>query len=332
MLGFKRIFLLCVTALLAFQSHAFLSIFGGDSKEIKIAHYWPETHPHHVALEQFKANVEERTDGELTVSIFPNATLGTEKQMINSTRNGTVQAAIFGSLMQDLDYKLGFVEMPFLFRDYDHVQKFYDSEVSKDIEKTFEDYNVKHLANIILGFRVISSNKPIASPDDYKGVRLRIPNASTFVAMSNNLGVNAQTMAYTEVFTALEQGVVDAQENPLSSIKSQGFHEVQKYIVVTNHMFTSLNLGMNKDFYDSLTDEQKAIIDDESKKFGTLASELTIEENDSTLAYFKEQGLEVIEPSEEFYNWNVSAVAPIYEDTFKKYAWSKDYVDTIRGL
>ncbi|MCF7352967.1 TRAP transporter substrate-binding protein [Vibrio sp. CK2-1] len=331
MLKFKKLLLILI-CLIPLQSYAFMGLFDNDKVEIKIAHYFPDNHPHHQALLKFKQNVEQRSDGHIEVKIFSNAALGNERQMINGIRNGTIQAALFGSLMQDLDYKLGFVELPFLFRDYEHVQKFYDSDVAKEISITFEAYGVKHLSDAVLGFREITSNKPINSPEDYKGIRLRIPNATTFVSMANQLGVNAQTMSFTEVFTALEQGVVDAQEGPVSIIKSQGYYEVQKYVIVTNHMFTSINFGMNKKFFEQLTSEQQVIIEEEAASFGKLASKLTIAENESTMDFFKDHGMEIIYPNKEFVQWNQKSVEPIYKEVYENYPWSRSYIDRIRNL
>ena len=108
------------------------------------------------------------------------------------------------------------------------ARKVLDSDVGAEIAKVFEEHGVKHLAYSASGFRVISSNKKIEKPEDYGGLRMRVPNVAMFLEMAGLLGVNGQAMAFTEVFTALEQGVVDAQENPMSLIKAQGFYEVQK--------------------------------------------------------------------------------------------------------
>lgn len=332
MFKFKKLVTSFILVILSFNCYAFFGLFEGDKVEMKIAHYFTDNHPHHIALMEFKKNVETRTNGEVEIKIFSNAALGNERQMINGIRNGTIQAALFGSLMQDLDYKLGIVEMPFLFRDYEHVLKFYESDIEKDIATTFEKYGVKHLSNAMLGFREMTSNSVIDSPEDYKSVRLRVPNAATFVTMAKLLGVNAQAMSFTEVFTALEQGVVDAQEGPISIIKAQGYYEVQKYIVMTNHMFTSINFGMNKDFFDGLTNQQQLIVQEEAEKFGKRASELTVAENNQTLDFFSKHGMTILTPSDELKKWNEDAMGPIYTETFKKYPWSKSFIEKIRDL
>lgn len=324
-----KTFIASSVALSSISAQAF---WGDDTTTIKVAHYFNEQHPQHIALQHFEKEVEEKSQGKIDVKIFPNAQLGSEEQMINGVRNGTIEVILFGSLMQNLDPRLGFTETPFLIRDYDHARKVLDSNVGMEIADVFSDYGVKHLAYSASGFRVISSNKKIEKPEDYKGVRMRIPNVSTFVEMSKLLGVNAQTMAFTEVFTALEQGVVDAQENPMSLIKAQGFYEVQKYIIESNHMFTALNLGMNKNFFDNLNEEQKEIVLEAAAHYSQESWDLVVQDNEKTKQYFIDNGVEVLTPSKEFTAWNQKAMEPLYENMYKKYSWSKGYVDEIREM
>lgn len=328
-----KILIIKLTIILSIISSMSANAFWGpDKKTIKIAHYFNEQHPQHIALKNFEKEVEQESNGEIDVKIFPNAQLGAEEQEINGVRNGTIEIALFGSLMQNLDPRLGFFETPFLIRDYDHAKKVLRSNIGEDVAKIFEDYGVKHLAYTASGFRVISSNKKIEKPEDYKGVRMRIPNVAMFVEMANLLGVNPQSMSFTEIFTALEQGVVDAQENPMSLIKAQGFYEVQKYIVESNHMFTSLNLGMNKKFYDDLTEQQKKIIDKAALHFSEESWDMVVIDNKATKKFFIDNGVTIITPSKEFSDWNQNAMKPLYENLYKKYDWSKSYVKEIKDM
>ncbi len=320
---------LAATSLTSLSANAF---FGSDKVTLKVAHYFNEQHPQHIALKQFEKEVEAQTDGKVDIKIFPNAQLGSEEQMINGMRNGTIEIALFGSLMQSLDPKLGFTEMPFLIRDYPHARKVLDSEVGDEIADVFSHYGVEHLAYTASGFRVISSNKKIEKPEDYRGVRMRVPNLAIFVEMGKLLGVNAQTMAFTEVFTGLEQGVVDAQENPMSLIKAQGFYEVQKYIIETNHMFTALNLGMNKKAFDELDDDQKAVIKKAAANYSQNSWNAVVEDTQKIKQFFIDNNVTVITPTPEFTKWNQDAMKPLYDGIFKKYDWAEGMTDKIRAL
>ncbi|BFN33657.1 TPA: TRAP transporter substrate-binding protein [Vibrio harveyi] len=321
-----------IASLLAVTSLSANAFFGSDKVTLKVAHYFNEQHPQHIALQQFEKEVEAASDGKIDIKIFPNAQLGSEEQMINGMRNGTIEIALFGSLMQSLDPKLGFTETPFLIRDYPHARKVLDSDVGQEIAGVFRNFGVEHLAYSASGFRVISSNKKIEKPEDYKGVRLRVPNLATFVEMGNLLGVNPQTMAFTEVFTGLEQGVVDAQENPMSLIKAQGFYEVQKYIIETNHMFTALNLGMNKKAFDELTEDQQAIIRKAAANYSQASWNAVVEDTQKIKQFFIDQGVTIITPTPEFTKWNEDAMKPLYDNIFKKYDWAQDYTNRIRAL
>ncbi len=299
--------------------------------KLKLAHYFAETHPQHVALQAFASEIKEKSDGEIVVTVFPNAQLGTEEQMVNGTRNGTIEMSLIGNLVQNLDHKMGLFETPFLLRNYEHARDVLNSDIGDKVAEVFENFDMQHLTYSVSGFRVISSNKKIDKPEDYKGLRLRIPNNQVFVEMGTLLGVNPQTMAFTEVFTALEQGVVDAQENPMGLIKAQGFYEVQKYIIETNHMFTNLNLIMNKKKYDKLSDTEKQIIAEAAENYNKLSWELVEADNNETKEYFKEYGLEVIEPSDDFIKWNQNAMTPLYENLYEKYDWAQDIVERIKA-
>ncbi len=324
----KQLNTFMMAPLLLVSATSYAGLFGSDTT-IKIGHYFAESHPQHIALQEFEKAVEEKSNGEIDVKIFPNAQLGSEEQLINGMRNGTIEMALFGSLMQNLDPKLGFTETPFLIRDYDHARKVLDSDVGEEIAGVFEEHGVKHLAYSVSGFRVISSNKKIEKPEDYNGLRIRVPNVAMFLEMADLLGVNGQAMAFTEVFTALEQGVVDAQENPMSLIKAQGFYEVQKYIIETNHMFTSLNLGINKSFYDDLTQEQQQIISEAAEQYSINSWSAVVKDNSQTKAFFVEQGVQVLTPSDELAQWNQEAMKPLYQNMFKRHAWAEDMTNRI---
>ncbi|BCL73521.1 putative TRAP-type C4-dicarboxylate transport system, periplasmic component [Vibrio nigripulchritudo MADA3029] len=326
----KQLKTLMISPLLLVSAVSHAGLFGSD-KTIKIGHYFAESHPQHIALQQFEKEVEEKTNGDIDVKIFPNAQLGSEEQLINGMRNGTIEVALFGSLMQSLDPRLGFTETPFLIRNYDHARKVLDSDVGTEIAGVFEEFGVKHLAYSVSGFRVISSNKKIEKPEDYGGLRMRVPNVAMFLEMAGLLGVNGQAMAFTEVFTALEQGVVDAQENPMSLIKAQGFYEVQKYIIETNHMFTSLNLGINKAFFEGLTAEQQKVVTEAAAKYSTNSWQAVVKDNDATKAFFVEQGVEVITPSDELVKWNQDAMKPLYQNMFKRHPWAEDMTNRVRA-
>lgn len=297
---------------------------------VKLGHYNSDTHPSNIALvEVFKKEVEEKTNNRFEVRIYPNNQIGGEDQVLNGIRNGTIEMGITGGLLQNVDPLFGVWELPNLFSSNEEAHKVFESEVGQDIAKKMEKYGIKLLAYGMNGFRVVSSNKKIEKFEDFDGLRLRVPLNSQFVAWANSLGVAPQSMPLSEVFTSLEQNVIDAQENPYQLIKDSGLYEVQKYIVETNHIFTPGLLQMSKKFWDKLSKEDQAIFVEASKKYNDKEWELAIDAEDKTKAFLKDKGLEIIIPDEQFKQKMYQAGQVIYDDYYKKHEWAKDLIERI---
>lgn len=302
----------------------------GGGGEIKIAHYFAENHHQNVALKEvFKPMVEENTD--LTVEIFPNNELGAEAQYTNSLRSGTVEMAVAGMGLQTAAPKIGVVEWPFLFEDFDHAQEVLEGDVGDELAQEFEDLDVKLLAWTANGFRAVSSNKLIDSMDDFKGLRLRMPDIPIYVSTGKALGANVQPMAISEVFTALEQGVIDGQDNPIATLRASGWYEVQSHVLDSRHMFSPNVYLINLDFWNGLSAEDQAAVQEAADAASERQWELARESVEEDMAFLKEEGLVFTVPDESFRKDMVEAVEPVYEDLYKQYDWAEGYVERIRG-
>ncbi|HDL5734464.1 TPA: TRAP transporter substrate-binding protein, partial [Mannheimia haemolytica] len=193
---------------------------------IKIGHYNSDVHPSNIALQEyFKKTIEEKTEGRYEIRIFPNNQLGGEDQIVNGLRNGTIEGGITGLLLQNVDPIFGVWEWPYLFKDNAEAKKVLESPIAQEIGEKMEKYGIKLLAYGMNGFRVISSNKKVENFDGFKGLRLRVPLNSLFVDWAKAMHINPQSMPLSEVFTALEQKVIDGQENPYMLIKDSGLYE-----------------------------------------------------------------------------------------------------------
>lgn len=303
-----------------------------NAKVIKISHYYSESNVQHQALLKFADEVEKNSNGDIDVRIFPNNTLGSETQTINGVRNGTIEIGLVGNLMQQNDPVFGIFEFPFLLNGYDHAWKALHSKAGDTVAKRYADYGIKHLGYSISGFRNLTSNKKVESPEDYKGLRVRVPNNSMFVTLAKNLGWNAQALSLSEVYTALEQGVVDGQENPYSLIDAQGFNEVQKYVVETNHMFTNMNLMYSQKKWDRLTDEEKKIIQTAAENYSKNSWDMTVNAVKDIKAKFKTKGVTIIVPSDELNDYNRNAVKGMRDDYIKKNPWAEQMFKDISAL
>lgn len=295
---------------------------------IKVASYFAEDHPQNVAIRDvFKPYVEAHSD--MQIKIYPNSSLGDERQYTNGVRTGSIEMAISGMGLQTADPRIGFPEWPFLFSDYDQAQRLLNGPISQKIDPIFRKLGAEPLAWTANGFRVFSSNKKITSLDDFKGFKLRMPNLSLYVQVGQALGANVQTLGMSEVYPALEQGVVDGQDNPLATLYRSGWYEVQSHVLDSRHMFSPNVYLMNKRFYDALSDDDKAVIREAAQrameKEWALMRSTDAEIKDKLIA----AGLEITEPSDAFHADMVAAMQPIYADFIQRYDWAEAWLDEL---
>lgn len=305
----------------------------GSSRTIRVGHYFAEDHPNHLALNDvFKAKVEEESGGDLQVQIFPNSQLGDEEQMGNAVRGGTLDMALLGMLLGNARPKISALEFPFLFRDYDHAQNVLSSDIGTEFEDEFRDLGLEPLGWQINGMRVISSNRPILSMDDFAGFRVRTPNLPVYIKTLEGLGASVNPMAITEIFTALEQGVIDGQENPYTTVLVNGWHEVQSHILESNHLF-SPNCFLAGEFLEELDDDAAEIVRNaaaEACESAWTAAQESEGEVKAELA--EEHGVTITVPDESFKEEMVATSDAVYEDLYAEFEWAEDIVNRIRAV
>lgn len=323
---FKTLTKALLVSTLMFSSSAFAKTI------IKIGHYNSDIHPSHIALQEyFKKTIEEKTEGRYEIRLFPNNQLGGEDQIVNGLRNGTIEGGITGLLLQNVDPIFGVWEWPYLFKDNTEAKKVLESPIAKEIGDKMEKYGIKLLAYGMNGFRVISSNKKLEKFDDFKGLRLRVPLNSLFVDWANSMNINPQSMPLSEVFTALEQKVIDGQENPYMLIKDSGLYEVQKYIIQTNHIFSPGLLQLSLKTWNKMSKEDQEIFLEAAKLYQEKEWELAIKTEQEVKDFFTKNGKEVIIPDESFKADMVKASDNLYQNFYKKYDWSKAAIERINA-
>lgn len=297
---------------------------------IKLGYYNSDIHPSHIALQEyFKKTIENETNHRYEIRLYPNNQLGGEDQIVNGLRNGTIEAGITGLLLQNVDPIFGVWEWPYLFKDNQEAKKVLESPIANKIGQKMEKYGIKLLAYGMNGFRVISSNKKLEKFDDFKGLRLRVPLNSLFVDWAKAMNINPQSMPLSEVFTALEQKVIDGQENPYMLIKDSGLYEVQKYIIQSNHIFSPGLLQISLKTWNKIPKEDQIIFEKAAKLYQEKEWELAIKTELEVKDYLAKHGNEIIVPSEAFKNDMVNASKVLYDSFYKKYDWAKDVVQKI---
>lgn len=301
---------------------------------IKVANYFAEDHPQNVALrEKFKALVEKNSNGTMKVQIFENNKLGGEQQFYTGVRNGTIEMGLPGMIMQADVPKMGVPEWPFLLRDYKHAKAVLTGQIGKDMAADLEKTHGVHvLAWTVNGFRMFSTSKPVMAMQDFKGLRMRMPNTPIFVKIGQALGANVSPMPLSEVFTAMEQKVVDGQDNPIGVVRSSGFYEVQTHILESRHSFSPNVLIVSKKFWDKLNPEQKKVVEDAATAYADYEWQLSEASYEADKKFLMEKKMKFVTPDANFYKQMETASAPIYGEYFAKYPWGKDLVAKIKGM
>lgn len=238
---------------------------------MKIGHAQPVTHPRHLSLLKFKELVEQRTDGRIKVEIYPAAQLGDEAAMLDATKLGTLQATR-GGLFERVSSRLLVYTMPFLFDSLDSIEKVTMGPIGDRIAEDAENNGLLILTTGDAGgFRQITNNvRPIMTPDDLKGLKIRAPGVKTIVKTLEAFGANVVTIPYGDTYMALKTGVADGQENPFVNIEAMKFYEVQKYLTIVDYQFHPDPFNVNPAWYRSLSAEHQKILKDcavESMKY-----------------------------------------------------------------
>lgn len=207
---------------------------------LKMGHVAPTEEPYHKAAEKFAELVKQNTAGAVEIQVFPNSLLGGQRELLEGLQLGSVDitlttAAVLSSFLP----KTQVIELPFMFRDREHVYKVVDGPLAKEIYAGDEQKKMKVIDTWENGFRNITNNvRPIEKPDDMKGIKIRVMENKMYIDMFKALGANPTPMARGELFSGLQTKVVDAQENPMGQIYTSRFYEVQKYLTLSGHTYS----------------------------------------------------------------------------------------------
>ena len=244
--------------------------------ELKLGHFASDTHPCGIAAKDFKANVEKRTNGEVKIALYGNNVLGSPPEVLEQVLLGAVDMSLSGQdqLAKHLPF-YDVISTPFAFKDYAMADKIIDGDFKAWAAPELLKKNLVHLSDWEWGFRQLTnSKKPINTPADMKGMKIRTPPAFAYQAFVEAAGGNAQTIAFAELVMAMKQGVVDGQENPVGTIYDLKIYETQKYMSILNYTYSSMVHVVNKKSWDKLTPEQQKIVTEESAAAAKQARKL----------------------------------------------------------
>lgn len=289
----------------------------------------PQNSHQGVAIDTFAKEVERLTNGRYVIKTFYASSLGAEREAMESVQMGTQELTWTSSgPVPNFVPEVKILDVPYLFTDYAHARGVLDGPIGDEMLKKFEPRGFKALAWAENGFRHMTNNKhPIKVPADMQGLKMRTVENPVHIQAYKAFGINPTPMAFSEVFTALQQGTVDGQENPLSVITASKFDQVQKYLTLTGHVYSPGVYLMNKAAFDKLSDEdKKAFV--EAARIGVKANRDRIDSDEkNAVADLRSKGMEVVETIDKAQFQ--AALEPIMADFNKQFG--KDNLDRIRA-
>jgi C4-dicarboxylate-binding protein DctP len=284
---------------------------------IKFSHVVAPNTPKGKGADKFKELAEKYTNGKVKVEVYPNSTLYKDKEELEALQLGAVQMLApsnskFGP-MGVKDFEV--FDLPYLLPNKAALRKVTDGPLGKAMLKKLETKGMVGLAYWDNGFKEMSANKPLRMPEDYKGLKFRIQSSKVLEAQFRLLGATPQVMAFSEVYQALQTGVVDGQENTPSNIYTQKFHEVQKYTTLTNHGYIGYVVVVNKKFWDDLPADIRGQLEKAMNDATAYSNEISEKENAEGLDEIKKSGkTELITPTAAETAAMRKAMEPLYQD------------------
>jgi len=263
---------------------------------LKLGHLANEENPWHKASVKFGEELAALTNGRIKVDVFPNESLGKELDVINGMQLGTADMTITGESLQNWAPMAALLAVPYAYKSLEHMDSVAGGEIGEQIKaQIIENAQIRPIAYFARGPRNLTSNRPITTPDELKGLKLRVPNVPLFVDVWAALGAAPTPMAFSEVFTSLQNGTIEGQENPLALIKSANFNEVQSHINKTEHVRSWIYLTIAEATWAKLSDDDKAAVLEAGKRAQAYERELFLADETALVADLTAKGVTFVE-------------------------------------
>ncbi len=261
----------------------------------KLGHLANEDHVWHQSALHFAELVSEKSEGKITIKVYPNEQLGSESDNLTGIMAGTMDMTITGETLQNYVEEAALVAVPYMIGDTAHLQKVAGGPIGQKIEEKISEVGFRPVAWFQRGARQLTSKKPVRTPEDLRGMILRVPNVPLFVNTWQAMGAKATPMAFSEVFTALQQGTIQAQENPLSLIHSAAFYEVQDYVNLTDHVIGWVYLVIGEKQFQKLPEDLQNAVLEAGQEMQQFHDKLFIAQQKIYEEKLKDAGMEFIE-------------------------------------
>ncbi|WGF90436.1 sialic acid TRAP transporter substrate-binding protein SiaP [Marinivivus vitaminiproducens] len=310
---------------------AFLMGAAGASAQttLKWAHVYETSEPFHTESVWAAEEIERRTEGRYHIDVYPASQLGKELDINQGLQLGTVDIIISGPSFAARDFpRVGVTYFPYIFRSPDHLLAYAKSDIFKELAGGYEEETGNHVTAVTYyGTRQTTSNRPIEACADMQGLKMRVPDVPAYLAMPRACGANTAPIAFAEVYLALQNGTVEAQENPLTTIEAKKFFEVQKYIVLSGHIVDHLFTTISPTAWSQLSEEDQAIFTEVMQQAAERATKIIVERENALVETFRERGLTVSEVDKADFEKNV-----LEKVTLEEFGYEQADYDAIRAV
>ncbi len=308
-----------ITACIAFVTGAaaVTAAFAQDVS-IRLGHVLSDGHSWHQAAQGFADEVAEKTEGRVGIEVFPSGQLGSEQDMVEGMQFGSVQAAVIGSgSFQFVEPKMGIIEMPYAWQSRDQAFAALDGELGTALAGLLEPHGVRVLSWWENGYRHVTNNvRPIETPADLEGLKIRVTPDKIRLATFEALGAEPAPLSFGELYSALQQGVFDAQENPLPIIETASFFEVQDYLSLTGHVWGAASLVISDMVWQQISEDDRTIVQDAARHWAEEQRAMIGASSEELRAKLEEQGMKVNDVDIAPF---VEAVQPVWESQADTY-------------
>ncbi|MEN1967955.1 TRAP transporter substrate-binding protein [Lentibacillus sp. N15] len=288
-----------------------------DVTTLRLGHIQSEDHAWHQGAKKFAELVEEKTNGSVKVELYPSSTLGSDRDLVEGMQIGSVDFALVAGVMSNFYKPYSILELPYLFEDQDHLEEFLYGEGGKKLQQDMlEETGVRGLEFWVRPPRELTSNKLVEKPTDLKGIKIRVPNIEASVKGWDAMGANPTPMNFSEVYSSLQTGVIDAQENPIPFIASAKIQEVQDYLVKTDHVYGYVQLLMSDKTYEKLSESEQKAVEEAALEARNYQNKIVADQEEASLKMITDAGVKVIEIDKEPFQ---ELVQPVNEKLADKY-------------
>jgi len=268
----------------------------GEPVVLKLGHIAADNDPWNLGAKKFADLVAEKTNGEVKIDLYPSSGLGNDRDLIEGMQLGSVDFALVAGVLSNFYEPYSILELPYLFRDREHMQQALYGPIGDKLKADLlANAQIRGLEFWERTPRLLTANKKITTPEDLNGIKIRVPEIPASIGAWKAMGATPTPMAFSEVYSSLQTGVIDAQENPLALIESSKLQEVQKYIINTNHVYGYVMLTMSDLAYQKLTPEQQKAVEEAAKEATEYENQIVYEQEAELTKKLTEAGAEFVD-------------------------------------